>query len=307
MKPEYLAEGNQNIVFKYKNKVLRVSKHETDLKLQETFISLLYKLIPIKYIGTYEIIQIDEFTSRSLISQSTRSNSTHHPSEIQQCDFFGVIDRTQLSIEIKPKWGFVNGKTCRTCRNNAFKGIVGFCPIMLFSNNINLVKKSIDIINGDSNHILNDIYARIIIADGILDLLKFHQQRLDNTGIQSVYSLYDNCEIILDWDIFIDNYNKQIKTKHQILLEYIVSMTLKDVSLFITLSKSPESKFCDIKHDEKSSNGVVYLENGDEISYSVRIGDLDYKGAKFEKWIKIEKELDKYEGGDCAIDRLDRY
>ncbi|KAJ1921561.1 hypothetical protein H4219_000598 [Mycoemilia scoparia] len=235
-----------------------------------------------------------------------------------------------ISVEIKPKWGFIPNSTyisentevktkiCRFCLHKWMKSkshvddISLYCPMDLYSGETSRIARAIDalivtpqnnfrvFIDGSSVDVndvapeifetIKDILPKILSKSGVLKRLAQLQASLDSHDIEGVLPLYnsflDNCKTIeepelSEWRLvakaFLENEKERrglAPNDHKsVILRYLLSMTLKDVSLFVSIIKGDLSPRFDseINFSEYSSL------SGNKVKAQVAIIDTDRK------------------------------
>lgn len=164
--------------------------------------------------------------------------------------------------------------------------------------------------------ILPRVLAKILLHDGILSNIKRHQQRLDgNGGIAGLKEAIDSSVLwkweeldscldlpAVDFAEFIQEYlcgdlktSKDLLKQH--ILQHLVSMTLKDCSVMVTLTLTnptlplSSSNLDDtVQPDTICSTGTAFF-NGSVYRYQIRLVDLDLKMPKFGYWFEIDEKI----------------
>ncbi|KIK57726.1 hypothetical protein GYMLUDRAFT_262897 [Collybiopsis luxurians FD-317 M1] len=159
----YLSEGASTAVFTYsgsesqfQDKVLRVRKDDGTTAQDETA-SLLFqeeivpRLIPEKHLVTAEPVFVSKawLQTLSIICAALRPAWRKDNIDLSRNQALLVpnLVASPVSVEIKPKWSFLKGKspqTCRYCMHALTRGwITSYCPLDLFSSSSERVAKAI--------------------------------------------------------------------------------------------------------------------------------------------------------------------
>ena len=243
-----------------------------------------------------------------------------------------LIIKDGVSFELKPKWGFLDPSTsksskCRFCIHNQLKTLMDsslkslYCPMDLFSRDLskvgnalqNLVKTPqnnlryfkfgqqianiIDIVQDQELEALSMILASHPILeilgkaqeafhDDILELAhqysKENQDDIDLMLIENLESIFQNQEMAQ-------------QTLSNRIARFLISLTLKDLSIIITLKHGASTNEESVKgfHSLASNMGRIVL---DKLSYdfTIKVIDLDPKKAsKLDHLRDLEISLQK--------------
>ncbi|KAL0082063.1 inositol-pentakisphosphate 2-kinase [Phycomyces blakesleeanus] len=146
--------------------------------------------------------------------------------------------------------------------------------------------------------IISELVQKVLDEEVVLNRLKLlqkHCDELDVEGIIKIYEKYSQMDLELDlegWIGVTSNLLKRLGDKdytgvvdeRQRLYEYVLSMTLKDCSLMISISEQDEPSpvyWC-------RDNRYVYYQ------YAVKLIDLDLKDIKkIPKWFDLDQRIVK--------------
>jgi len=178
----------------------------------------------------------------------------------------------------------------------------------------------------NARSVLAHVLADIIFNDELFSLLKSRQKSLDNSGIVAlkamveVYADWSDFSIDTDdadWDAIVAAFLQKSDTLtdagvndiddlRQLIYEYIISMTLKDCSIFITLfvekaTAEPTTSTYLTTHrdhpisknlyDAYTASGSIELLDNTNIQYKIRMVDLDLKIPKLKYWHDLDQEI----------------
>ncbi|KAJ1843454.1 hypothetical protein LPJ73_005490, partial [Coemansia sp. RSA 2703] len=341
----YHHEGNKNILFKYignstvlQGQILRLWKQDvseqriiendgnstSDNKQREKTLLQLYhdrstfshdvigRLLGEKYILSQRLVRVSKYlvTQLNAAAASQRpANRLHKQADIDQTLGLLIPDMAQdgqsLTIEIKPKWGFlptssnvnpVKHRTCRYCMHKYLKHSVDkiseFCPLDLYSGDPARVEQAVDalVANPQNNlrvfvdgnlvdgspaeavanwDVFKKVLVQILVKDEVLPKLAHLQRSLDRFDIEGVYPRYlaalqsgaltETEPSIEDWISACSAYilrehksttgaqSTDIPDDKQKVLEFMLSVTLKDVSIMIQIESWPPQSLEDPK------------------------------------------------------------
>ncbi|KAJ2063256.1 hypothetical protein GGI17_001867 [Coemansia sp. S146] len=212
--------------------------------------------------------------------------------------------RQSVTVELKPKWGFMpslgsvsprnsaKSRVCRYCMHqftkHASQDVSGFCPLDLYSGDRHRIARALDSLAQSpqnnlrvfvDDHIaidrhgkiseecvaqweaLRDCIADIVLKEPLFSRLKQCQRMLDSIDIEGILPLYrravDSGSLanvqpsISDWLTAVADFTRRTEvadsnvaevTDKQAILEFLISTTLKDVSVLITLPEWPVHK-----------------------------------------------------------------
>ncbi|KAJ1722396.1 hypothetical protein LPJ53_003190 [Coemansia erecta] len=275
------------------------------------------RLLGEKYILPQRLVRVSAYLISQLNAAAASqrpANRLHKQADVDQA--LGVLipdmsgDGQRLSIEIKPKWGFlptsrsvdpVKHRTCRYCMHKYLKHSAdkasGFCPLDLYSGDSERVEQAVDalVANPQNNFrvfidgnlvdsspvqavahwdVFKSVLVGILVEDGVLPRLADLQRSLDRLDIEGVYPEYlaalrsgalSGAEpSIEDWvtacSTYISCEQDSVVSDKQAVLEFMLSVTLKDISMMIQIDSWPPQSLEDPKP-----------------SYSIAIVDTDAK------------------------------
>jgi hypothetical protein len=295
---------NENL----RNKLIRVVKEENCSKEHYLSLLKIYSLFPLEYQCNFILHEVSSSFLHNLHIKSLdarplqrlgRSICLDSELALLMDDYSSFSD---LSFEIKPKWAFLpeNSKTCRYCLHQQHKfniknveQISSFCPLDLFSGKFHRIKKAFeDLFQNPQNNfkifkggkeqknfdeLVRDEYcevlANIFLNDQILFLLKKYQIA-SHKDIFHLNSILDTNSILkenIDFHNSIESLRLCIKENSDVdrqLAEFLLSVTLKDLSIFVRDNK--------------------------RIYYNIKLIDLDPKSPKsLKKYLDLQKSLNK--------------
>ncbi|KAJ1964098.1 hypothetical protein GGI12_001644 [Dipsacomyces acuminosporus] len=340
----YRGEGNENAVFAYVGNspeiqgwLLRLSKckqadkRESDSAyIQEKLDTVAYSadvigsLIGKEYILPQKLVAVSTQFMQQLaeLAEGTRpEHRTHKQISEHQCVATLTHDMLSSSltdaadgeprdvcrtvtVEIKPKWGFlpssdhisrrnaIKHRVCRYCMYQYLKHgserVSTFCPLDLFSenrprvlhalqclslspqNNLHVFVDGHNVADSGSGPI-EDVFpqwqelkaslADVILQESLFPRLKYLQRRLDPFDIEGILPKYqqavsagtlDNSQpSIPEWIAAVDNFKQgeqalssssakhTVDSDNQAILEFLLSTTLKDISVMIQFCSWP--------------------------------------------------------------------
>ncbi|KNC96013.1 hypothetical protein, variant [Spizellomyces punctatus DAOM BR117] len=150
---------------------------------------------------------------------------------------------------------------------------------------------------------LVDLLTTIIVSDSLLQMLKYHQQNLDQYDIEGIFPWYDKLELdtklhdpsIAEWNEIVQTYLRRISSPDaemprdwaecslteqlHYIYEFVLSATLKDCSVIITLwPEAEEDSYGRIRCDPGEGEGTIQLPSSTRLlRYKIRIVDIDPK------------------------------
>jgi inositol-pentakisphosphate 2-kinase len=253
-----------------------------------------------------------------------------------------------VAFEMKPKWGFFPAnytQSCRFCLHNAVKTNEGeekseFCPMELFSgdqaimlncfktlfktpkNNLRLFKAGSMVPLGEvaSPHL--DLYMKILsnlLADSsVLRSLKKHQESFHDDIFQ--LKPFEHLGKTIDTKeymnkVLLDVWENQENNLERRIARLLLSLSMKDLSLFITILPRDSSfdmnqfigkKFLIEWGDE--AEGVIMFDNKPVFDFKIKLVDVDIKKIeKMDKWFNLEKELTLFQEQHSNLKVCNRY
>ncbi|TPX33345.1 inositol-pentakisphosphate 2-kinase [Synchytrium microbalum] len=142
--------------------------------------------------------------------------------------------------------------------------------------------------------------AKALKKDGILNLVKLHQSELDSLDIEVLYPLLLRHNVPLvnpnveNWKRIVETYlEKRVPSSsasaealRQRLYEFCISTTLKDISIFVTMTEK-------LSDSVQPTDGDGAVGIGDqEYAFKVRVADLDLKSAtKVKKYFEQDRDI----------------
>jgi hypothetical protein len=160
---------------------------------------------------------------------------------------------------------------------------------------------------GIPSSIIHELLASVLYDDGVLRTLKEHQIRLDKYSTSVVHKVYTELEHYDDIHLVEEvlrykkghssNVNDSLEQGRALVSQYLLSATLKDLSLLITMTRV----------SQKSSGMKRIKTKHGEFEYKIKAIDVDIKcHQNIERYLKVERKLMEnskaLEGIDCRID-----
>jgi hypothetical protein len=283
------AQGNANIAYTNdNNKILRIAKNpDKDPRIQLEYSQMMCKLLS----------EFGPFYSASVVKLS---NYKMHPIPDNSMGILMDDVTDAISFELKPKSGILDiaqdGEICNHCklRKAAPNCSSNYCPNMLFSANKTVLKCALEqVMDSPKSHFkvhyvgnifrFKDALVNKIISKDILDLLvdalldseillklKAAQELLhfNIKDIQEIYNTFtpEQPKIKDFSQTLLDIESQRSLSENQKLESYLMSRTLRDLSLMISFQSSIS----------KRNTIKARLSNSDQF-YSIDILDLDVK------------------------------
>ena len=188
--------------------------------------------------------------------------------------------------------------------------------------------------------IISAMVSSILVHTTLMSTLKKHQMNLDRFDIEGLISFisksidknvsedgfwshsfwdqFNRLPGIDEWIMILNNYISRRSSKiltfpdlKQKLYEYLISMTLKDLSILITFTKTscgfqPVSLVNTITlSDSKMDHYISSVSHGlfkigeMIIYYKLRVVDLDPKSPKFKYWFELDQRISRYFPFSC--------
>ncbi|KAJ2144955.1 hypothetical protein IW142_002849 [Coemansia sp. RSA 564] len=198
----------------------------------------------------------------------------------------------------------VKHRVCRYCMHQHLKHKTPskLCPLDLYSSTPNRINRALDalaespqnnlrvFVNGvmtDTAHVewseLKRVLVHILLKEQILVRLQRLQRELDVLDIEGVFPVYERaveCGVganepsVDDWVEAVGLFQTQMeRSDKQVVLEYLLSMVLKDVSVMIMIEKWP-------------------VENGEMPEYKVAVVDTEPKKlAKMARYRDLSQDI----------------
>jgi hypothetical protein len=274
------------------------------------------------------LTQVNDFVKPHRSGERSKNISSQHLQGLLMDDLTSSEYGKGISFELKPKWGFIPdeyGKTCRFCLHNTLKAQSDkskkslFCPIKLYSlelpdiydslmelkktpqNNLRIFYngqlKSVECFCDEDLVGYFHIVSLILRKSEILPILQRSQQKYHD----KIMELYDHAKSgrnISDLK-YLDNLLTNCSSEAEWRIgRYLLSNTLKDISLFIQLNIISEN--FDIKKlipqdllidMEDKSSGFVKFQNL-RIKFKIKMVDVDIKNVEnMSKWFQLEQDL----------------
>ncbi|CAO3610392.1 unnamed protein product [Cunninghamella blakesleeana] len=170
--------------------------------------------------------------------------------------------------------------------------------------------------NEEGNNMTNDmilskianLLVTILLKDTILKRLKHLQQSLDAIDIEGIYLFYQRFNYhhfkstydLHFWKNVVENFlirqsqNSETKGTNldddsiQRIGEYLLSMTLKDCSIMISVMKNK------VENKQSKDLNTVTI-NEDQFHYHIKLVDIDMKKwSKIPYWFELDRQIIKY-------------
>ncbi|KAJ1877139.1 hypothetical protein H4R99_006172 [Coemansia sp. RSA 1722] len=260
-----------------------------------------------------------------------------------------------VSVEIKPKWGFlpksscisqetsVKRRVCRYCMHQHLKHgpemASSFCPLDLYSGNLKRMGRALDclasspqnnlrvFVNGDivgstsdgsldtdrvpQWTMLRQHVIGILQIDGILRKLAHLQSQLDHLDVEGIFPLYKRAVANGEMDKHQPTINEwlnacsRFKTRQsarmpnesvsgiddrQAILEFMLSVTLKDISILIQIKPWPQNASTSLPICDSNNEDSRKLSG-----YRMVVIDTDAKKlAKLPEYFEKDQEIVKH-------------
>ncbi|TPX64059.1 inositol-pentakisphosphate 2-kinase [Spizellomyces sp. 'palustris'] len=168
---------------------------------------------------------------------------------------------------------------------------------------------------------LVDLLTTIIVSDSLLQMLKYHQQNLDQYDIEGIFPWYDKLEpdtklhdpSIAEWNEILQTYLRRMSSPDadvppdwaecspteqlHYIYEFVLSATLKDCSVIITLwPEAEKDRYESIHHDPGEGEGKIQLSGSTHLlRYKIRIVDIDPKCMrKIPSYFALDQNIVRY-------------
>ena len=322
----YLAEGNANIVVSISNKeILRIPKIPINLEFAQRYRKKLLELLGFHQYQS-QVVQVDVNELQEVMSYIQTNRPTHRISIAENIDSsagsetVGSLLQENLlagdfSVELKPKWGFVDPRYnhgCRFCLHNILKQKFNtdgdskslFCPLNVYEddiekveyglvelqkakmNNMRLFQSGSPIGNLDnSNYGINfNLIAKLLVESKVLLKLKELQQKLHHDVFQFEGIDFDHEAVS---NTIVSEFDKLVHLEQPLSIldklgQHLICQTIKDLSLIINIS-------------EDSLYPSKLVVNNKSWFYRISFVDLDIKSsAKIPNYISLERQILKY-------------
>lgn len=199
----------------------------------------------------------------------------------------------------------MKSKVCRFCMHSWLKHRrdTRYCPLDLFSMQRDRMERALQALAQEPQHDkFNASYCSsvseqqldpvqvalaVLHKETILPKLASLQRHLDALDVEGIMPLYEKhkdepwpVHDIELWKEVVSDMDLPEKTDRQRILEYVLSMTFKDCSLFISV--------CD-------SEKTVQLADGTILPYQIKVIDLDLKKiSKIPYWYNLDQRIVKH-------------
>ena len=322
----YLAEGNANIVVSISNKeILRIPKIPLNLEFAQRYCKKL-----LEFLGYHQyhskVVQVDVNQLQEVMSHIQNNRPTRRISLVEKNDTkpeSGTVGSLlqenllagDISIELKPKWGFVDPRYnhgCRFCLHNILKQKSNtdgeakslFCPLNIYEddiekveyglvelqkakmNNMRLFQSGSPICNLDKGKygINFNLIAKLLVESKVLLKLKVLQQKLHHDVFQFEGIDFDHEAVS---NTIVSEFDKLVHLEQPLSIldklgQHLICQTIKDLSLIINIS-------------EDSLYPSKLVVNNKSWFYRISFVDLDIKtSAKIPNYISLERQILKY-------------
>ncbi|ODQ80693.1 hypothetical protein BABINDRAFT_7397 [Babjeviella inositovora NRRL Y-12698] len=294
---EYFTKGNANLLFRYRGPLGKY----TDKLLRVRLFNDLPDYVSTKTIVQYVKTNFEESFHKELCEQELVKVSPDFLTGLSErcghtlmCDDYalvmpnllrGVVQSVKLAkncilhiaqeegsevvtLEFKPKWLYDNTRIyCRNCAHGQMQGVPRhFCPLDLL--HIERVTGAIDDMflemkKDETKGILS--YKSVLVSFFTNSDILHRLKRIQSRSTQSV---------------------KDITSAGDVTEELSLSMTLRDVTLFVEMRQGGT---------EYSESSDLFLIDGVAFSCKCYVIDLDLKAnSKFRHWAKTEQKLQEY-------------
>jgi hypothetical protein len=238
-----------------------------------------------------------------------------------------ISEYDYIAVEIKPKWGFRDPytKKCRFCVHDMLKNQTEarprslYCPLLLFSNDEEKIKQSLTALtktpinnlklyrNGHQvesieNGVYVDAICKILSTNEILSNISRNQSNFHDNIFELATMVEENPNmerLLRDVDDLITNPSKLLSSSPSAndiqyrLARFMVSLSLKDLSIVISLKPSDGDNF------NTRISGIPYKSE-------IYILDCDPKSSrKIFSVLELEKRL-MYFTCDCCCPDIDK-
>lgn len=218
---------------------------------------------------------------------------------------------------LQPKWGFLpsseyiakenkemKSRVCRFCMHSWLKHRrdTQYCPLDLYSMKNDRMKRALQALAQEPQHDkFNASYPRdsdrqldpiqvslaVLQKEPVLPRLAYLQRRLDALDVEGILPLYEKHKVeswpvhdIELWKQVVRDMDSPEKTDRQRVLEFVLSMTFKDCSVFISICES---------------ESTIDLEDGSRLPYHIKVIDLDMKKiSKLRYWYDLDQRIVKH-------------
>ncbi|KAI9019504.1 inositol-pentakisphosphate 2-kinase [Phycomyces nitens] len=228
----------------------------------------------------------------------------------------------------------IKQRMCRYCMHSHLRNRqTDYCPLDLYSNDPSRMRHAIGSLletsgdqlrvfvdgkrqmdkkveswfAGESKSAMAEIVTRVLRQEGVLDRLRVLQTHCDEWDVEGIIGLYEKYKNNLDLDlegwvqvveVLLQRLERpeMVVDERQRVFEYVLSMTLKDCSVMISVcEENDKDKDKDNQGLDKSLMNAVYWETPRGRVYykhAIKIIDLDLKDIqKIPSWFDLDQRI----------------